>query len=208
MNIILKNFINFVSSVILSYFVTDQTDILNWDVDNPLSAWSSFAYSFIGAPLRVQIPCNILSVASFNVWAKSYDKINFIDVTCIFWVTLITFFNIIPYIKIKKRKKIILIFNVLVCLFIILSFLLQKYKGILYFYSINLTKIFGGLILSTTIIVSPKYYKKEKFQKGCITLFSGSIIKYLGRKNYIEIDLSTGIFHLLTSLSIYYFSKL
>lgn len=208
MNIILKNCINFFSSVILCYFTTEQTDMLNWKVENPLSAWSSFAYSLIGAPLNIQIPCNILTVTSFNLWANSYDIINFIDVTCIFWVTLITFFHIIPYIKIKKRKKIITIFNFLVCLFMIFAFLLHKYKGILYFYSINLTKIFSALILSTTIIVSPKYYTESNFKKSCITLFSGSIIKYLGRNNYIELDFSTGIFHLLTALSIYYFLKL
>lgn len=208
MNIILKNCINFFSSIVLSYFATEQTDVLNWRVENPLSAWSSFAYSLIGAPLRIQIPCNILSVVSFNLWANSYDVINFIDVTCIFWVTLITFFSIIPYIKIKKREKVVLIFNILVCLFIIFVFVLQKHKGILYFYSINLTKIFGALTLSSAIIVSPKYYRKSKFQKGCVTLFSGSIIKYLGRNNYIELDFSTGIFHLLTALSIYYFLKL
>ena len=208
MNIILKNSINFFTSIICSYFLTEQTDILNWKVENPLSAWSSFAYSLIGAPLRIQIPCNVLSVISFNLWSNSDDTINFIDVTCIFWVTLITFFNTIPYIKIQKRKKIISIFNTLVCIFILMAFLLHKYKGILYFYSIHLTQLFGGLILSTTMFVSPKYYKKINFQKACVTLLSGSIIKYLGRNNYIEIDFSTGVFHILTSLSIYFFLKL
>jgi hypothetical protein len=67
-----------------------------WYVDYPENSWSSICYALPNAPLSIKGPLLTLSIVSFGLWAHSTIIVNFIDVTCIFWVIIIISLSLLP----------------------------------------------------------------------------------------------------------------
>ena len=123
-----------VSSMILSYVVyCVNTHGFTMHIRHPANAISSLSYALLDTNIHVQLPLFILSVASFNLWSNDTVYINLIDVTSIFWVTVIVTLHSIP-----NNRIILMIVNCLFVVYIVTVILLKIEKQVVLYYSDNI----------------------------------------------------------------------
>lgn len=166
-----------------------------WIITSPANAWSSLGYVLPIAPLEVKIPLLTLSIASFSLWAKSTVTINFIDITCIFWVIIIT----PSYLLFKKRIFTHLI-NVLFVLYISLAVIFKYDENILHFYSNNLIATTGAILSTSTGFLGFRFYKTKEFMIGASTILFGFGCKMC--MIYLDQYWGTSVFHTTTAIGI------
>lgn len=184
-------FLAFVES---SYFPT---------VRHATNSFSSLSYALVDSPVLVRVPLFILSVASVCLWANAAPPINFIDVTCIFWVIIAVTLHIFP--NAPHKNVVLLIFDTFVVILIMSSIALKYDSIILEYYGDNLViltaVIYGlcGISLATNYATNPTFL----FGVSCIsfgfickllTIFQG---QYWG----------TSIFHIVTGFGIHILIK-
>ena len=146
-------------------------------LQNQANAWSSVCYAFVTAPPLIRIPLFILAVVSFCLWSHSMPVINFIDVSCIYWVIIAVTVQILPN---APHNRFVLIFLDTVFILALLSMsCLHHSNEILNYYRVNLVQI-TGIVYSLCGIVCCSFYMNNKtFMTGIGCISIGFICKLL-----------------------------
>ena len=153
-----------------SYLISQHLNPITepWTIVSPANAWSSLSYALPIAPLEVKVPLLTLSIVSFGLWSNQNTIINFVDVTCIFWVI-----TVISASLIRQKQILTTATNSLFVAFILLTISFGESNTILNFYH-------SYLILTTTSFLSVSaialgyYHRKRKhFWIGSFFVISG-----------------------------------
>jgi hypothetical protein len=167
-------------------------------IQNQANAWSSVCYALVTAPPLVRIPLFILAVVSFCLWSNSTPLVNFIDVSCIYWVIIAVTVQILPN---AQHSQIVLIYmdTAFILILLTMSFLHHSTE-ILQYYHANLVEI-TGIVYSLCGIVSCSFYMTNKtFMIGIGCISFGFICKLLTifQGQYW----GTAIFHTMSAVGI------
>ena len=149
------------SLCLLGAYLTSQP-IQYWTISNPANAWSSLIYAFPVAPLYVKVPLYILSIASFSLWANGNAYNQFIDVTSILWIPIITAIYMHP--KLPHKPIIVVIVNSAFIAFIGVSIYTGYLYSVLHWYSRNIVPAVGTITVLSYLVVVPYYYRVRKYQ--------------------------------------------
>ena len=169
-----------------------------WYVDNPLNSWSSVCYALPNAPLSIKGPLLTLSIVSFGLWADSSPIINFIDVTCIFWVIIIVSLSLLP--KATYKWRMIYLVDAVFVIYIVCAFTLNCSRDFLDYYRVNLVPITGTIMILNMFTLSSYYLGNKMFLVGAVLLSVGFMCKIL--TIYFGQYWGTSIFHTLTAAGI------
>jgi hypothetical protein len=188
-----------VSCTLISYALLSSMESTSTPfIRNHTNAWSSVCYALVAAPPLVRIPLFVLSVMSFCLWAYSTPLVNFIDVSCIYWVIIAVTVQILPN---APHNRIVLIYldTAFILVLFIMSFQHHSTEILDYYHS-NLLSI-TGIIYSLCAIISCSFYMTNKtFILGAMCISAGFICKMLTifQGQYW----GTAIFHTLSALGI------
>ena len=169
-------------------------------IQHQTNAWSSVCYALVTAPPLVRIPLFALSVVSFCLWANSTPVVNFIDVSCIYWVIIAVTVHMLPS---APHNRIVLIFldTAFILVLLTMSFLHHSTEILLYYHT-NLVEI-TGIIYSLCGVVSCSFYMTNKtFMIGIGCISFGFICKLL---TLFEGQFwGTSIFHMMSAIGIHF----
>jgi hypothetical protein len=194
-------FKDFVISIVVffcgSYLVSQdfRSPIELWTIKNPANAWSSLCYALPVTTLEVKAPLLTLSVASFALWSNENVRINFIDVTCIFWVILIVSAHLLP-----RKNVLTTIVNISFVCYIIGIICGNYDNAVLNFYHRNIVPITGTILGISATPVAYYYYKQKEFIIGTIIILFGFACKLCTL--YLSQYWGTSVFHVSTSIGI------
>jgi hypothetical protein len=194
----LKDFI--VSIVVFfcgSYLVSQdfRSPIDLWIVKNPANAWSSLCYALPITTLEVKVPLLTLSVASFALWSNETIMINFIDVTCIFWVILVVSAHLLP-----RKKLLTTIVNICFTCYIVAIVSGSYHKSVVNFYHKNIVAITGTILGISATPLAYYYHKHKEFIIGTIIVLFGFACKLCTL--YLSQYWGTSVFHVSTTIGI------
>lgn len=168
-------------------------------VNNKANAISSFAYALVSAPIQIRIPLLILAVASFTLWANSTVRINFIDVTCIYWVIIVVTLSLLPNAKYSNHVVFALNIGFLIYIATILSMSLETL--VVNYYRNNLVEI-TGIIYGLSGATTSSFYATNKFYIIGVTFtavgFSCKLLTIYAGQYW-----GTCIFHMMTAYGIH-----
>lgn len=143
-----------------------------WTIVSPANAWSSLSYALPIAPLEVKIPLVTLSIISFGLWSNQNMIINFVDVTCIYWVI-----TVIPASLIPQKHVLIKATNSLFVSFILLTISFGECARVLDFYHLYLIEITASFLFVSAIVLGYYYRKRKHFWIGSFFILSGFAYK-------------------------------
>jgi hypothetical protein len=169
-----------------------------WNVNNPTNSWSSVCYALPNAPLSIKGPLLTLSIASFGLWAQSTPIVNFIDVTCIFWVIIVVSLSLLP--KAKHKWRMIYIVDTGFIVYIVCSIGFDYSDELLYYYNVNLVPITGTIMILNMFTLGTYYAGHTTFLFGSALLVVGFMCKIA--TIYFGHYWGTSIFHTLTAVGI------
>jgi hypothetical protein len=163
------------------------------------NAFSSFAYALISAPIQIRIPLMILAVASFTLWANTSPQINFIDVTCIYWVIIIVTLTLLP----NAKHSIFVVFALNIGFFVYIATILGMSMEtlVLNYYRNNLVEITGLIYGLSGATVTSFYVTNKIYIIGVLLTAVGFICKML--TIYAGQYWGTCIFHMMTAYGIH-----
>lgn len=189
-------YVSIASSYLVSFFLSSNIVPV---INNKANAISSFAYALVTAPIQIRIPLLILSVASFNLWANSTVQINFIDVTCIYWVIIVVTVSLLPNAIYSKHIVFVIDTGFLIYIATILSMSLEK--QVVDYYQNNLVVI-TGLIYGLSGATATSFYATNKLYIIGITFtavgFSCKLLTIYAGQYW-----GTCIFHMMTAYGIH-----
>ena len=194
----LKFIISLIVSIIGGYIASRPTSNGIWIINNPANSWSSVCYALPDAPFSIKGPLVTLSIVSFGLWANSSHIINFIDVTCIFWVIIVVSLSILP--KADNKWYIIYVVDTAFVVYILTAIYLDYVNALLYYYSVNLVPITGTIMLLNMGTLGSYYIKNKAFMIGSGLMVVGFACK-IGTI-YLGYYWGTSIFHILTAVGI------
>jgi len=180
--------------MICSYFASRPTNYV-WAIQNQANAWSSVCYALPLAPLSTKAPLVILSVASFGLWANPTDIINFIDVTCIFWVIVVVSLSLLP--DAQNKWFVIYFVDMGFVLYMSLAIYYDYSNTALEYYRMNLIPITGTIMVINTFVLGSYYIRYKYFLLGTLMILVGFIFKL--NTIYYEFYWGTSIFHTLSA---------
>jgi hypothetical protein len=195
-NVCLSIFFFSVASYLVTYYAFSNTHKIV--LDNPANAISSVSYAIIDAPPTIKLPLLILSIASYNLWAKSNPIINFIDVTCIFWTIVAVTIFILP--NAPYSHKIIVGLDVSIIILILLTIFSGFTTHVLDYYRINLVVLSGLIYGLCSIMIFALYGPNKMIMLGASIISFGFICKIL--TIFFNQYWGTCIFHIATALGI------
>ena len=167
-------------------------------IQNQANAWSSVCYALVTAPPLVRIPLFILAVVSFCLWSNSTPLVNFIDVSCIYWVIIAVTVQMLPN---AQHNRIVLIFLDTWFILVLLTMtFLNRSTEILNYYQDNLVSITGIIYSLCGIIICSFYMTNQTFIIGIGCISIGFICKLLTifQGQYW----GTAIFHTMSAVGI------
>lgn len=176
-----------------------------WIINNQANAWSSMFYALVPVPLLLlKLPMVTLGIVSFSLWANSNTLVNFIDVTCIFWVIVIVTLYGLPHAP--YNSYVIYTVNGICTAYICTVVVCGYHAHVLAYYDANLVQITGIILMFSAMTLTSHYGVTPTYLFGSSSIIVGFICKlftiYLGQY------WGTCIFHTLTALGIYYISQL
>ena len=139
-----------------------------WTIQYPANAWSSLSYALPIAPLEVKIPLVTLSIVSFGLWANQNTILNFVDVTCIYWII-----TVIPASLVPQKHTLIKATNSLFASFILLTVSFGGSGTVLNFYHSHLITITTSFLSVSAIVLAYYYRKRKHFWIGSFFIISG-----------------------------------
>ncbi len=151
----IKLLISLVICIIGSYLASRPTSTGVWIIHNQANSWSSVCYALPDAPLSIKGPLMTLSVVSFGLWANSNPIINFIDVTCIYWVIIVVSLSILP--GAENKWYMIYFMNTAFVVYISTIIYLDHTGAILHYYHLNLVPV-TGTIMALNMVTLGSYY--------------------------------------------------
>lgn len=169
-----------------------------WYVDYPENSWSSICYALPNAPLSIKGPLLTLSIVSFGLWAHSTIIVNFIDVTCIFWVIIIISLSLLP--KAPNKWYMIYIVDAGFVVYMVCAISLDYSNELLYYYHLNLVPITGTIMILNMFTLGAYYAGNKMFMLGSSLLVVGFMCKIV--TIYFGQYWGTSIFHTLTAAGI------
>ncbi|MFY7731594.1 MAG: hypothetical protein ACOVRN_18890 [Flavobacterium sp.] len=194
----IKFIISLVVSIIGGYIASQPGKNGAWLIDNPANSWSSVCYALPDAPLSIKGPLMTLSIVSFGLWANSTTIINFIDVTCIYWVIIIISLSILP--GAKNKLYMIYAIDTVFILYISTAIYLDYSGEIVKYYHLNLVPITGTIMVLNMVTLGSYYARNKVFIVGSGLMVVGFACK-LGTI-YLGHYWGTSIFHTLTAIGI------
>ena len=189
-----KTILSFGVCMIGSYFASRPINYV-WAIQNQANAWSSVCYALPLAPLSTKGPLVILSVASFGLWANPTDIINFIDVTCIFWVIVVVSLSLLP--DAQNKWFVIYFVDMGFVLYMSLAIYYDYSNTVLEYYRMNLIPITGTITVINTFVLGSYYIRYKYFLLGTFMILVGFIFKL--NTIYYEFYWGTSIFHTLSA---------
>ena len=169
-----------------------------WHVNNPTNSWSSVCYALPNAPLSIKGPLLTLSIVSFGLWAHSTPVVNFIDVTCIFWVIIVVSLSLLP--KAPHKWRMIYFVDGVFVVYIVSAIALDYSDKLLHYYHLNLVPITGTIMILNMFTLGTYYARHRMFILGAVLLVVGFMCKTLNI--YFGHYWGTSIFHTLTAVGI------
>ena len=139
-----------------------------WTIVSPANAWSSLCYALPIAPMEVKIPLVTLSIISFGLWSNENTIIDFVDVTCIFWVITVLPASLIPQKNVLTKAT-----NSLFVSFILLTVSFGGSDTVLNFYHLYLLEITASFLSVSAIALGYYYRKRKHFWIGSFFVISG-----------------------------------
>lgn len=100
-----------------------------------------------------------------------------------------------------KETKILGLINIGFILWIVIATSDNIFTYIDKYYNDNLYAIVTSIILSTVVMIIPKYYNKNIFLFSVTIYIIAFLFKILYIWGHLDIDIATGIFHILISIS-------
>ena len=194
----IKLLISFVVCIIGSYCASRPASNGLWIINNQANSWSSVCYALPDAPLSIKFPLVTLSVVSFGLWANSNPIINFIDVTCIFWVIIVVSLSILP--RAENKWYMIYFVDTVFLIYIPTAIYLDHATSVLHYYHLNLVPITGTIMILNMVTLGSYYVRYKVFILGSGLMVVGFACK-LGTI-YLGHYWGTSIFHTLTALGI------
>lgn len=163
----------FVSVVVFlsgSYLISQNLQPITkpWTIVSPANAWSSLSYALPIAPLEVKVPLVTLSIISFGLWATQNTIMNFVDVTCIYWVITIIPASLVPQKQILTKAT-----NSLFLSFILLTVSFGGSGTVLDFYHSNIMAITASFLFVSAIVLGYYYRKRKHYWVGSFFILSG-----------------------------------
>jgi hypothetical protein len=194
----IKFLISLIVSIIGGYIASQPASNGAWIVNNPANSWTSICYALPDAPLSIKGPLVTLSVVSFGLWANSNPIINFIDVTCIFWVIIIVSLSILP--KAENKWYMIYAVDTMFVTYISTAIYLDHADTIVQYYRVNLVPITGTIMVLNMVTLGSYYARNKVFMVGSLLMVVGFTCKL--ETIYLEYYWGTSIFHTLTAIGI------
>ncbi len=194
----IKFIISLIVSIIGGYIASQPASNGAWIVNNPANSWTSICYALPDAPLSIKGPLVTLSVVSFGLWANSNPIINFIDVTCIFWVIIIVSLSILP--KAENKWYMIYAVDTMFVIYISTAIYLGHADTIVQYYRFNLVPITGTIMVLNMVTLGSYYARNKVFMVGSLLMVVGFTCKL--ETIYLEYYWGTSIFHTLTAIGI------
>lgn len=194
----IKFIISLIVSIIGGYIASQPASNGAWIVNNPANSWTSICYALPDAPLSIKGPLVTLSVVSFGLWANSNPIINFIDVTCIFWVIIIVSLSILP--KAENKWYMIYAVDTMFVIYISTAIYLDHADTIVQYYRVNLVPITGTIMVLNMVTLGSYYARNKVFMVGSLLMVVGFTCKL--ETIYLEYYWGTSIFHTLTAIGI------
>ena len=194
----IKLLLSFIVCIIGSYLASRPASNGAWIINNQANAWSSVCYALPDAPVSIKVPLVTLSIVSFGLWANSTPIINFIDVTCIFWVIIDVSLSILP--KAENKWYMIYAADTVFVVYIATAIYLDHAKSVLHYYHLNLVPITGTIMILNMVTLGSYYTRHKVFMVGSGLMVVGFTCK-LGTI-YLGHYWGTSIFHTLTAIGI------
>ena len=194
----IKFIISLVVSIIGGYIASQPASNGAWIVNNPANSWTSICYALPDAPLSIKGPLVTLSVVSFGLWANSNPIINFIDVTCIFWVIIVVSLSILP--KAENKWYMIYAVDTMFVTYISTAIYLDNAETIVQYYRFNLVPITGTIMVLNMVTLGSYYARNKVFMVGSLLMVVGFTCKL--ETIYLGYYWGTSIFHTLTAIGI------
>jgi len=194
-------FLSFTGFIFGSFLISQREDYSffgKWTITSPANAWSSMWYAFPIAPICVKFPLITLSVVSFGLWSNQTVAINFIDVTCIYWVIVVVSLSALP--GTVYKWPVIYLINLCLVLFMGLSVHYDLDDAILQYYHDNLLPITGVILMFSAAMLSSFYLFNRIFIIGSSLIMIGFGCKLMVIFNGVYAG--TAIFHTLTAIGI------
>ncbi len=182
---------------LLGAYLTSQP-IQYWVINNQANAWTSLIYAFPVVPLYVKIPLYVLAMASFSLWANSNGYNQFIDVTSILWIPVITAVYIHP--TLPHKMRIAYFVNFAFITFLSVSLYTDYIHTVLNWYNYHIVPTVGTITVASYLVVFPYYSRVRKYQLSGLMTLTGFVAKLT--TIYGGFYYGTAIFHTLTALSL------
>ena len=190
--------ISLVVCIIGSYFISRPSHNGAWIIDNQTNSWSSVLYALPNAPLSIKAPLVTLSIVSFGLWANSGPIINFVDVTCIFWVIIVVSLSLLP--KATYKWYMIYLVDVMFITYMSVAIYLDYSDELLQYYHVNIVPTTATIMLLNMFTLGSYYARHKLFIIGSTLLVVGFVCKIT--TIYFDQYWGTSIFHTLTALGI------
>ena len=194
----IKFILSFIICIVGSYFASRPASNGAWLINNQANSWSSVCYALPDAPLSIKGPLVTLSIVSFGLWANSNPIINFIDVTCIFWVIIVVSLSILP--SAENKWYMIYFVDTAFVVYIATAIYLDNATSVLHYYHLNLVPITGTIMVLNMVTLGSYYLRYKVFMIGSVLMVVGFACKLV--TIYLGYYWGTSIFHTLTALSI------
>jgi len=194
----IKFIISLIVSIIGGYIASQPGKNGAWHIDYPANSWSSICYALPDAPLSIKGPLVTLSIVSFGLWANSTPIINFIDVTCIYWIIIIISLSILP--KAENKWYMIYAVDTVVVIYISTAIYLDYADEIVHYYHLNLVPITGTIMVLNMVTLGSYYARNKLFMVGSLLMVVGFTCKL--QTIYLGHYWGTSVFHTLTAIAI------
>jgi hypothetical protein len=194
----IKFIISLIVSIIGGYIASQPGKNGEWQIDYPANSWSSICYALPDAPLSIKGPLVTLSIVSFGLWANSTPIINFIDVTCIYWIIIIISLSILP--SAENKWYMIYAVDTVFVVYISTAIYLDYADEIVHYYHLNLVPITGTIMILNMVTLGSYYARRKMYMVGSGLMVVGFACK-LGTI-YLGHYWGTSIFHTLTAIGI------
>ena len=194
----IKFIISLIVSIIGGYIASRPGSNGAWINNNPANSWTSICYALPDAPLSIKGPLMTLSVISFGLWANSNPIINFIDVTCIFWVIIVVSLSILP--SAENKWYMIYALDTVFIGYISTAIYMDYADEIVHYYHLNLVPITGTIMVLNMVTLGSYYARNKLFMVGSLLMVVGFTCKL--QTIYLGHYWGTSIFHTLTAIGI------
>jgi hypothetical protein len=194
----IKFLISLIVSIIGGYIASQPGNNGEWHIDYPANSLSSICYALPEAPLSIKGPLVTLSIVSFGLWAHSTPIINFIDVTCIYWVIIVVSLSILP--NAENKWYMIYAVDTVFVVYISTVICMDCADEIVHYYHLNLVPITGTIMVLNMVTLGSYYSRNKVFMSSSLLMVVGFACKL--ETIYFGHYWGTSIFHTLTAIAI------